>query len=177
MKLLFGSFLNYLFNDLLTHIPCHWLRKCFLRLFNRKISNKAVILKHTKILNFWNIEISERVVINQYCLLDCRKYKIRIANDTDIGPYTRIWTLGHDPASPTHETAGGDVTIEDHVWIASGVTILPKLVIRSGAVVASGAVVHKTVEAMHIVGGNPAKLIKLRENPLTYKLCYTPIFE
>jgi putative colanic acid biosynthesis acetyltransferase WcaF len=176
-NLYFGAFLNYFYNNLLTHFPSHFIRKSFLRIFNRRIHPSSVILMHSRLLNFWNIEIGPRVVINQYCLLDCRKYPITIGSDTDIGPYTRIWTLGHAPDSPMHDLYGGQVTIGHHVWIASGVTILPAVSLGPGAVIAAAAVVHKSVDSMHIVGGNPARFIRLRENPLTYTLNYNPLFE
>ncbi len=132
---------------------------------------------HSRLLNFWNVQIGERVVINQYCVLDCRRYKIVIDNDTDIGPYTKIWTLGHKPDSGTHELCGGDVVIGHHVWIASGVTVLPGTTINSGAVVAAASLVNKDVDELEIVAGNPAIVIRKRINDLTYKLSYKPILE
>lgn len=177
MKRFIGAFLTFLFNDIITHIPVHIIRKGFLRMLNKKISSKAVILMHTRILGLWNIEIADRVVINQYCLLDCRRNKIIIDQDTDIGPYTRIWTLGHDPNSEMHELYGGDVVIKDHVWIASGVTILPGVSINRGAVVASASVVTKSVGEMEIVAGNPARKVKERMNSLGYKIGYHPLFD
>jgi acetyltransferase-like isoleucine patch superfamily enzyme len=71
---------------------------------------------------------------------------------------------------------GGDVYISDHVWIASGVTILPKIMISKGAVVASGSVVTKNVGILEVVGGNPAKFLKTRNNELKYYLNFTPLF-
>lgn len=177
LKLYGGSFLNYLYNNIIAHIPIHFLRKSFLRLFNKKISVTCVILMHTRLLHFWEIEIADRVVINQYCLLDCRRYKIKIGHDTDIGPYTRIWTLGHNPDSETHELYGGEVVIGHHVWIASGVTLLPNVIIGNGAVIAADAIVHKSVEPLDIVAGNPAKIIRKRKNSLLYKLQFRPILE
>ncbi|WP_165958223.1 acyltransferase [Segetibacter sp. 3557_3] len=132
---------------------------------------------HSKLLNFWKIEIGESVVINQNCVLDCRRYKIIIDNNTDIGPYTRIWTLGHKPDSETHELYGGDVNISHHVWIASGVTILPGVNIGKGAVIAASSVVHKNVQELDIVAGNPASFIRKRKNSLTYTLKFNPILE
>lgn len=177
INLFAGALLNYLYNNLLTHIPIHFIRKFFLRLFNNKIHKSSVILMHTRLLNFWNLQIEERSVINQYCVLDCRRYKIVIDYDTDIGPYTRIWTLGHKPDSATHELYGGDVVIGHHVWIASGVTILPGIIIHKGAVVAAASVVIKNVGELEIVAGNPAEVIKKRSNSLMYQLSYKPIFE
>jgi maltose O-acetyltransferase len=177
IRLIGGAFLNFLYNDVITHVPIHVIRRGFLRLFNAKIDRHAVILMHTRILNFWKIEIGPNAVINQHCLLDCRQYSIVIADNTDIGPYTRIWTLGHDPDSPSHALYGGDVQIGHHVWIASGVTILPKVTIGDGAVVAAASVVIKSIQEKEIVGGNPAKHIRNRNNDLSYQLKFTPYFE
>ncbi len=132
---------------------------------------------HCRLLNFWKVEIGERSVINQYTLLDCRRYKIFIDQDVDIGPYCRIWTLGHDPDAQNHELHGGDVFIGDHVWISSDVTILPGLKIDRGAVIGASSVVHKSVNSLEIVAGNPAKFIRVRKNNLQYQLKYIPFFD
>ena len=177
MKRWLGSFLNYLYNNIITHIPWHKFRLLFLRLFNGKIHSSVKILLHTRILSFWDIEIGQNVVINQYCLLDCRKYPIRIGHNTDIGPYTHIWTLGHDPDDEQHALYGGAVDIGHHVWIASRATILPGIVLGDGCVVGAGSVVVKSVHPNKIVIGNPAREVRDRKNPLLYQLKYTPIFE
>lgn len=176
-KVTLKAILNYSFNNLVTHIPIRFLRLSYLRLFNSNIHPSAVILLHTRILNFWRVKIAEGVVINQYCLLDCRVNTVIIGANSDIGPYTRIWTLGHDPNSETHSAFGGDVTIGHHVWIASGVTILANLNIADGTVVAAGSVVVKSTSEKDIVAGNPAKLIRKRENSLIYKMNFNPILQ
>lgn len=65
---------------------------------------------------------------------------------------------------------GGNVIIDDYVWIASRATILPGVHIGRGAVVASGAVVTKDVPPLAIVGGVPAKILKYRKDCMKYKL-------
>jgi len=55
------------------------------------------------------------------------------------------------------------VIIEDFVWIGANVTILPGVVIEEGAIVAGGSVVTKRVPKGSVVGGNPAKIIKMRD--------------
>jgi acetyltransferase-like isoleucine patch superfamily enzyme len=177
LKILLGGILNYSFNNVITHIPIHFVRKGFLRLCNRKISGSAVILMHTRILNFWKVSIGADVVLNQYCVIDCRKYTVSIGDHTDIGPYTKIWTLGHNPDSDTHELYGGNVEIGHHVWVASSVIILPSVIVGTGAVIAAGSVVHKHVSPSTIVGGNPARFLRNRNNALRYKLNFDPFLE
>lgn len=57
------------------------------------------------------------------------------------------------------------VVIEDGCWIGANVTILKGVTIGRGSVVAAGAVVTKSCEPYSIIGGIPAKLIKMRFTP------------
>lgn len=54
------------------------------------------------------------------------------------------------------------VVIEDGVWCGANVTILKGVTIGRGSVVAAGAVVTKSFPPYSVVGGVPAKLIKMR---------------
>lgn len=54
------------------------------------------------------------------------------------------------------------VIIGNDVWIGHGVTVLPKVTVGDGAILAAGAVVTKDVEPYTIVGGVPAKPIRER---------------
>lgn len=57
------------------------------------------------------------------------------------------------------------VIIEDGCWIGANVTILKGVCIGAGSVVAAGAVVTKSCAPYSIIGGVPAKLIKMRFTP------------
>lgn len=117
-----------------------------------------------------NIKIGDNCVINPNCLLDGRMFKTIIGNNVDIARETLIYNLEHDYNNPYHNVKGGDVIIEDYVWICSRVIILPGVKIGKGAVIASGAVVTKDVPPYKIVGGVPAKIIGDRTHDLRYKL-------
>lgn len=52
------------------------------------------------------------------------------------------------------------VTIEDSVWIGTGVIILPGVRIGAGSVISANSVVSKSIPSMCLAGGNPAKVIK-----------------
>ena len=55
--------------------------------------------------------------------------------------------------------------IGNDVWIGQNVTINRGVKIGNGAIIAAFSVVTKDVPAYAIVGGNPAKIIKLRFSP------------
>lgn len=57
------------------------------------------------------------------------------------------------------------VVIGNDVWIGHGVIVLPGVTIGDGAVLAAGAVVTKDVAPYTLVGGVPAKPIRMRFTP------------
>lgn len=59
------------------------------------------------------------------------------------------------------------VTIGNDVWIGHAAIILPGVTIGDGAVIAAGGVVSKDVAPYTIVGGVPAKTLRLRFSPQT----------
>lgn len=61
-----------------------------------------------------------------------------------------------------HPATKGNITIGNDVWVGDNVTIMSGVTIGDGAIIANNSHVVKDVEPYSIVGGNPAKLIKLR---------------
>jgi phosphonate metabolism protein (transferase hexapeptide repeat family) len=59
------------------------------------------------------------------------------------------------------------VTIGNDVWIGHGAVIMPGVTIGDGAVIGANAVVTKPVAAYEIVGGVPARHIRMRFEPDT----------
>jgi len=169
----------YFFNHFITKVPFYSIRIALMRNYMRvgsktNIMNNVII--YNKSTNKDQIQIGNNCVINRDCLLDGRKGKIIIGNNVDIARGTWIFTMEHDPHDDYHIDKAGDVIIEDYVWIASRVTILPGVKIARGALVATGAVVTKDVPEMMIVGGVPAKVIGERKSKLKYTLNHFPFF-
>lgn len=60
--------------------------------------------------------------------------------------------------------------INENVWIGGDVTILSGVTIGEGAVIGAASVITKDIPPLAIVGGNPAKLIEMRDKAKYYKL-------
>ncbi|MDA8964588.1 acyltransferase [bacterium] len=165
-----------LFNTIIGRTPSRFIRHRWIRLVVGSVGDGSFIGIRTTFMGPENIVLRDRSVINPDCHLDGRGGELRVGEDVDIGPWTHIWTLQHDPNDPGHGTKGGAVVIEDHVWIASRVTVLPGVKIGRGAVVACGSVVTKDVSELMIVAGVPARVIGKRDNALEYTLKYYPRF-
>ena len=56
----------------------------------------------------------------------------------------------------------GDTVVDNDVWFGQNVTVMPGVHIGDGAIIAANSVVTKDVPPYHIVGGNPAKIIRKR---------------
>lgn len=61
-----------------------------------------------------------------------------------------------------HPSTNGDVNIGDDVWIGDAVTIMSGVTVGNGSVLAANSTVVTDVSPYQIVGGNPAKPIKMR---------------
>lgn len=167
--------LYLLMSNIIMLLPLHFLRLFWLRLFMH-IGKDSSVLSFVEVRNPKNVFIGNNTIINRHVLLDGRGGRLMIGNNVDIAQETNIWTLEHDLNDDNHQSIGADVCIEDYVWIASRVTILPGVRIGYGAVIAAGAVVTRDVQPHTIVGGVPARPIGIRKNNYKYTLKYRPWF-
>lgn len=112
------------------------------------------------------LKIGARTSINRGSILNCGG-GIVIGDDVLIGPGVIIYSQNHEYRDPNVKIADQGyvqkpVTIGNDVWLAARVVVLPGVTIGDGAVVASGAVVTKSVPARAVMAGVPAKQIGTR---------------
>ena len=110
-----------------------------------------------------NIKKKKNVFINAGCCFQDQG-GIELGDGCLIGHQVVIATLNHDMCP---ERRGGmlpkKVVLGKNVWVGAHATILPGVTIGDNAVIAAGAVVTKDVPANAVVGGVPAKVLKIIE--------------
>lgn len=99
--------------------------------------------------------------------------EIRIGNNVRMGKNILITDNAHGSSNyrllstpPNHRPliSKGPVIIEDNVWIGEKSCIMPGVHIGTGAIIGASAVVTKDVPPFAVVGGNPARIIKIMED-------------
>lgn len=83
-----------------------------------------------------------------------------------IAPQVGIYTATH-PIKASERYLGLElgkpVTIGDNCWIGGNAIINPGVTLGNNVVVASGAVVTKSFGDNVVIGGNPARILKIIE--------------
>ena len=148
------------------------LRNYYLKMFGISLGGgKTCLHRHCKFFHVGKIKVGKNSDVNFGCYLDNRR-GIYIGDNVGIAHNTKIYTLGHDLDDPKFATKGAPVHIKDNVFIFSNAMIMPGVTIGEGAIVLAGSVVTRDVEAWTIVGGNPAKIIRVRKRDIDYKTVY-----
>ncbi|MBO5092993.1 MAG: sugar O-acetyltransferase, partial [Lachnospiraceae bacterium] len=111
-----------------------------------------------------NITFGKDVFVNSGCHFQDQG-GIAIGDGTLIGHNVVLATINHD-LDPRNNRKNhyAPITIGNYVWIGSNATILPGVTLGDWSVVAAGAVVTKDVPPYTVVGGVPAKVLKLIKN-------------
>jgi len=135
----------------------------------------AEIGKNSKVHPTVILRQAERISIGSNCLINHNNVlqagkltgKIIIGNYVQTGPNVMMFAYNHCTENNgipmiKQDYMDGTITIEDDVWIGAGSIILAGVHIGKGAVVAANAVVNKDIPPFTIVGGVPAKKLKMR---------------
>ena len=167
---IFWFFTDFVTNHIISHIPCWFIRKSYIKMLGGVVNKKSRIDMNCTILEPNQLKIGTNTHINRKCLIDARG-GIKIKNKVSISFNVSLITGSHDCQSPDFEFVRQPILIEDYAWVGANAIILGGITIGKGAVIAAGSVVPKDVEPYSIVGGIPAKKIGER----TKDLVYTPL--
>lgn len=119
------------------------------------------------------IEIGAKSVLGQECTLSCYQH-IRIGRECIIADRTMMIDFDHgmvDTERPIREQGiyKRDVHVGHNVWIGYGACLLRGVRVGDNAVIGTSAVVTHDIPDNAVAGGVPARVIRLRDAPQTFR--------
>jgi acetyltransferase-like isoleucine patch superfamily enzyme len=133
--------------------------------------NNEVFIGRNSILSCkgGDIILDDRANLGANCYIFSSN-KVKLGKDVIVAAYTYFVGGGNYkldkldvPINLQYNFEGkGGVEIGDNVWVGAHCVVLDGVKVGSGSVIAAGAIVSKDIEQLSIVGGIPAKVLKVR---------------
>lgn len=160
---IFAKLFEFLQNQYLAH-----KRKEYFKRFDLHPTVRLQYMENT-----WfhgNIKIGANTYFNGGRIITGPNSKVVIGEWCAIGHNVNIIAWTHDieySTGPMSErpTIQKDIIIGDRVWIGTNVFIREGVTIGNNSIIGANSVVINNVEPNSIVGGNPARLIRFKNEP------------
>ncbi len=112
--------------------------------------------------------LGDKLIIGKFCaiasdvkfIMNGANHKMKAFTTYPFGIFQNGWEAGIPELKDLPYK--GDTIIGNDVWIGYEAIIMPGIKIGDGAIIGAKSVVTKDVPPYSIVGGNPAKIIKMR---------------
>ncbi|HWE32213.1 MAG TPA: acyltransferase [Solirubrobacteraceae bacterium] len=118
------------------------------------------------------ISIGAKTVLGQECTISCYEH-VSIGRECIIADRAMMIDFDHgmvEVERPIREQGiyKRDVRIGHNVWMGYGACVLRGVAVGDNSVIGTNSVVTKDVPANSVVGGVPARLIRMRKTPQTF---------
>ena len=119
------------------------------------------------------VSIGAKTVLGQECTISCYQH-VSIGRECIVADRAMMIDFDHgmvEVERPIREQGiyKRDVRVGNNVWIGYGACILRGVRVGNNAVIGTNSVVTREVPSDAVVGGVPAKLIRMRERPKTFR--------
>ena len=141
-------------------IPISSVRAVLLRAFGAKIGKNCRMLHAMRVKSPWNLEIGDKTWIGQDVWI-YNQAMVRIGSNVVVSQGTFMTCGSHDSVH-NMDLRVAPIVIEDGAWITSKCFIQKGVTIGRSALVTPLSVVHQSIEAESVYGGNPCKFIRKR---------------
>jgi putative colanic acid biosynthesis acetyltransferase WcaF len=141
-------------------LPLSALRVGLLRLFGAKVGHGCRLVHPMRVKAPWNLELGDNCWIG----VDVWIYNqapIRIGSNVCISQGAFLSAGSHDMRT-NMDLHVAPIVIEDGAWVSSKCVVQMGVTIGRSAVVTPLSVVHRSLEAGGVYGGNPCRFIRWR---------------
>jgi putative colanic acid biosynthesis acetyltransferase WcaF len=150
---------------LLLFRPSPWFwhapRRLLLRLFGARVGRGVQIMPSVTIWAPWRLSLGDHATISHGVDLYCVD-RIEIGAHATVSQRSFLCTASHEIDHPNMPLATAPVRIGDGAWICAEVYVHPGVRVGTDAVAGVRSVVLHDVPDRHVVGGNPARFLRVR---------------
>lgn len=136
-------------------------RLFLLKLFGAGIYGRPFVFPTSKVFAPWLLQLGHKSCLGPYSEM-YNLGPVFIGAKVTVSQYSYICNGTHDLCKDNLPLMVGDIRIGHNAFLGAKCLILPGIHIGEYAVIGAGSVVTKDVPPYNIVGGNPAKFLKLR---------------
>lgn len=143
--------------------PLWGWRRFLLRMFGAEVGREVHVYPTARVLMPWNLVIGDHSSIGDRAYL-YNIGKLTIGKQATVSYRAHICGGTHDYTLQSFALVKTPITIGDGAWVCTDAFVGPGVDVGARAIVGARAVTMKDVPAGAIVGGNPAKLIRMRDD-------------
>ena len=138
-------------------------RRMLLRAFGARVGRGVHIDPSARIEIPWMLRVGDHAAIGAQVWVYCLGL-VQIGERATVSHRAHLCAGTHDYTDPVLPLVRAGLSIGADAWICSDAFIGPGISVGEGAVVGAGSVVMRDVDPWHVVAGNPARFVKLRED-------------
>jgi len=143
-------------------VVCHGFRANILRAFGARLGPGVHVYPRARIWAPWNLAMERGACLAQD--VNCYNVaRIWLAPDAIVSQGASLCTASHDFDADDFSLVTAPISIEAGAWVCAEAFVGPGVTLGKRAVVLARAVVVRDVEANAVMGGNPARKVRDRE--------------
>lgn len=153
-----------LFRPFATPVFGKW-RIALLKLFGARVEWDSYVYSSVRIWAPWLLRMGHRACLGPEVICYNQDWVV-LDDDAVVSQYGYLCTAGHDTSmmnTADRSLITAAIVLRRGAWTGARAFVGMGVEIGEGAIVGATASVYKNVEPWAVVGGNPAKLIKMRK--------------
>ena len=144
-------------------LPVNGLKAALLKLFGAKIGKNLTIKPGVSIKYPWHLTVGDNTWIGENVWID-NLAPVTIGSNSCVSQGALLLTGSHNYKKTTFDLITGNIALEDGAWIGAKAVVNQGITVSTHAVLTTGSIATKNLEAYSIYQGNPA--IKIRDRRL-----------
>ena len=145
-------------------LPSSRFKVFCLRLFGARIGKGVTIKPGVNVKYAWHLAVGDQTWIGENVWIDCL-VPVNVGSNVCISQGAMLLTGSHNYKKTAFDLMTAGITLENGVWIGAGAIVNLGVTAASHAVLTSGSVATKNLDAYAVYQGNPA--IKVHSRTIT----------